>query len=88
VAGAVACRNEAEADRNACTSLGASLGPFFIASRTVEFTCAGRGGAAGAPTSRPAQPAAVERHELQAKQGQDASQIELAETEMHAASPQ
>jgi hypothetical protein len=48
IAGALACSDRELAARSSCASLGASLVPFLIGSRTVEYTCA-----AGPNANRP-----------------------------------
>lgn len=48
VAGAAICNNASEDDQRACSFAGASLVPFLIASRTVEYACAGSKPAASA----------------------------------------
>ncbi|HWO08721.1 MAG TPA: hypothetical protein VNN80_04555 [Polyangiaceae bacterium] len=47
VVGAAICNNKSEDDQRACSFLGAGLVPFLIASRTVQYTCAGSKPAAG-----------------------------------------
>ena len=66
IAGGVACRNESGEDRSTCISVGTGVVPFFLASRTVEYTCAGRGAAASAPEAAPEVAVVeVERAEVQ-----------------------
>lgn len=48
IVGALACSDSEVAVRSSCVSLGASVVPFLIGSRTVEYTCA-----AGPNANRP-----------------------------------
>jgi hypothetical protein len=41
IGGAVACNSSGEATQSACSSAGAGLVPFLLASRTVRYTCTG-----------------------------------------------
>lgn len=50
IAGAMACQGD-ELAQSGCATLGASLVPFLLSSRTVEYTCA-----AGAPAGQPWMP--------------------------------
>lgn len=78
VAGGVMCRNESAADRSTCTSVGAGLVPFFIAARTVEYTCAGRGAAADAPVRARAAQSAPEL----GQGGDEVPQVGLGDAEL------
>jgi hypothetical protein len=48
VAGTLACSGSSDETRAGCTSAGAGLAPFLIASRTVRYSCAGGVTAPGA----------------------------------------
>ena len=59
IAGAVACSGEDEAQQSSCATAGATLVPFFVASRTVRYACAGAAGPAAGPapwSTPPGQP--------------------------------
>lgn len=86
LAGAAIC-SKSDADQSACGTLGASLLPFLLATRTVQYTCArpGSAGRATAPArsaSGAAGSAQGERREWLGESARDTARLAPANAEV------